>query len=108
MPIVGDRPSEGLRVVLERDRDESPPWKYEGAVFTPSATRSVRATVTGDGAVDVTLEGSDGDVEPDLADRVRLIVRTAYKQAVADGEGVPARRLVRWRPDRAAAEPARR
>jgi hypothetical protein len=46
-------------------------------------------------------DAPDGRAEPpaDLAEKVRLIVRTAYKQAQADGEP-PARRIVRWRSDK--------
>ena len=33
---------------------------------------------------------------PDLAEKVRLIVRTVYRQAQADDEA-PAWRIVRWR-----------
>ena len=41
--------------------------------------------------MDVSLE--------ELAEKIRLIVRTVYRQAKSDGEA-PAFRIVRWRADR--------
>jgi hypothetical protein len=112
MAIVGEHPSEGTRVVLERpvasgDAD-GPPWRYEGTVYTPVEAHAVRVDVSAEGVVDVHFTGTGAGTQalatpgPDaeLAERVRLIVRTAYKQATADGMP-PARRLVRWRADRA-------
>jgi len=89
VPIAGDRPESGVRIAIERPRDGGPPWIYEGAVHTPEASAPIRVVVTEDGAVEV--EGA-----PDLSEKVRLIVRTAWKQAKSDGEP-PARRIVRWR-----------
>lgn len=91
MPIAGDRPESGVRIAIERARDGGPPWRYAGHVHTPDASAEVRVVVAADGAVDV-----DGAVAADLAEKIRLIVRTAFKQAAADGEP-PARRIVRWR-----------
>jgi hypothetical protein len=62
---------------------------------------AVRAAVSAAGEVEVSLppEGPDGTAPPpDLAGKIRLIVRTAVRQAKAEGEA-PAFRIVRWRAD---------
>jgi hypothetical protein len=92
--IAGDRPESGVRIAIERDKTkEDPPWNYEGSAFLPEASFGLRVVVTADGEVDVAL--GDG-APPDLAEKVRLIVRTVYRQAKTDGEA-PAWRIVRWR-----------
>jgi hypothetical protein len=95
MGIVGDKPESGVRIVLERPRDGGPPWVYAGSAFTPDEAISLGVTVDGDGAVHVTLSEEAPNAE--LAEKVRLMVRTVYKQAQADGERAPARKIVRWR-----------
>jgi hypothetical protein len=94
--IAGERPESGIRIAVERPRDGGPPWTYAGAVHAPDASHALTVVVAEDGAVTV-------DVEPgapsDLAEKVRLLVRAAYRQAKADGEA-PARRIVRWRGDK--------
>jgi hypothetical protein len=99
MPIAGDRPESGVRLALERPREETPPWIYEGAVYTPDATLAARVVVDQEGTVEVSLGEATSSVPPDLAEKVRLIVRAAYRQAKADGEP-PARRITRWRGDK--------
>lgn len=104
--IVGDRPQSGVRIALERPRGaEDPPWSYTGEAAVPDAVFPLRVTVTAEGVVEVVLDPARGDERPgapatapppDLAEKVRLIVRTAFKQAQADGEP-PAGRIVRWR-----------
>ena len=76
-----------MRIAIERPRDGGPPWRYEGFVHTPDASANVVVIVTENG--EVTVEGPE-------AEKVRLIVRTVFKQAKSDGEP-PARRIVRWR-----------
>ena len=63
-------------------------------------------TVSEIGDVDVVLSPAQEPVKraasrrlPDLAEKIRLIVRTVYRQAKSDGEP-PAFRIVRWRADR--------
>jgi len=93
MPIAGDRPESGVRIALERDKHAGPPWNYRGAVHVPEASFAAEVTVNEDGEVNVTLAE---DAPADLPEKVRLIVRTAYRQAKADGEP-PAWKIVRWR-----------
>src|SRR5262249_41053239 len=85
VPIVGERPERGLRIVIERDASRSgPPWSYVGAVHLPVASYPIAVLVDAAGAVTVTVTGAEAP--PELANQVRLIVRTAYRQAAADDE----------------------
>ena len=100
MPIAGDRPETGLRIQIERDTSrEDPPWSYAGAVHLPDASFPVTAVVDAAGNVTATLSPSaetGAEAPAELVEKVRLIVRTAYRQAKADDEP-PAWRIVRWR-----------
>ena len=95
MGIVGPRPERGVRVELERP-EGGPPWAYRGEAVTPVDTHAVAATIAAEGevAVDVGPGAPAG-----LAERVRLILRAAWKHACEDG-APPPRRIVRWRGDR--------
>jgi hypothetical protein len=90
VPIIGDHPEVGIRIVLDRGPD-GPPYVYEGAVFTPDQRFSLTVRVETDGSVKV-----DGDAPPDLRDKARLMVRTMVRHA-QDEEGAPPRRIMRWR-----------
>ncbi|MCL2448873.1 MAG: hypothetical protein FWD17_08000 [Polyangiaceae bacterium] len=64
--------------------------------MTPSDRFDLRAVVSAEGTV--TVELSEG-APPGLAERVKLILRTAFRHA--DDEGAPPpRRILRWRADR--------
>ncbi len=96
MAIVGHHPESGVRIDVERAHEEGPPWRYEGEAITPSSRFKLAAMVGGDGAVGVELE--EGAPEG-LAEKARLLVRTAWKRA--DEEALrPPRHIVRWRADR--------
>jgi hypothetical protein len=95
VPIAGERPERGVRIVIERDASRSePPWTYAGAAHLPDATFPIAVVVDAAGAVTVTVTGAEPP--PELGNQVRLIVRTAYRQAAADGEAPPWR-IQRWR-----------
>lgn len=99
MPIIGERPETGVRIAIERPREGGPPWAYAGTAALPDVTFPVRAVVSEAGDVDVVVGASPGSGSappPDLAEKIRLIVRTVYRQASSDGEP-PAFRVVRWR-----------
>ena len=101
MAIIGERPETGVRIAIERPRDGGPPWSYAGTAALPAAVFPVMVTVSDAGDVGVTLAPAKDDGAPppaDLAEKIRLIVRTAYRQAKADDEA-PAFRIVRWRAD---------
>lgn len=99
MAIIGERPETGVRIAIERAREGGPPWSYEGTAALPDAIFPVTVVVSDGGEVDVTLDGNDGSPPADLAEKIRLIVRAAYRQAKSDDES-PAFRIVRWRADR--------
>ncbi len=95
MSIVGKHPESGVRIVLERPRDGGPPWVYAGAAFTPTEEHTLRATVAEDGGVRVELPAGGPS---ELAMRVELMIRAAYKHALADdAKAGPPRHLQRWR-----------
>jgi hypothetical protein len=98
MGIVGDRPETGVRIDVERARDGEPPWRYAGQAVTPESTFGLEATVGADGTVGVALAAG---APPGLADKVRLLLRAAWKHADELESGAsPPRHIVRWRPDR--------
>jgi hypothetical protein len=96
MGIVGHHPETGVRIDVERDRAEGPPWQYEGEALTPSARFRVAAAIAEDGGVSVELEVG---APPGLAEKARLLMRAAWKHA-REEKALPPRRIVRWRPDR--------
>jgi hypothetical protein len=96
MPVVGHHPESGVRVVVERPRAGGPPWRYEGEAVTENARFRVAATADAAGVVTIELQG---EAPAGLADKVRLMVRTAWKHA-RENDSPPPRRLVRWRPER--------
>jgi hypothetical protein len=97
VPIGGERPETGYRVAIERDSARpDPPWTYTGAAHLPHASFPIAVVVDAEGEVTVDFAAGGADVPADLAEKVRLIVRTVYRQGKADGEP-PAWRIVRWR-----------
>ncbi|HEY1691070.1 MAG TPA: hypothetical protein VGG39_02855 [Polyangiaceae bacterium] len=96
MGIVGRHPESGVRIEVERARALQPPWRYEGEVVTPSDRYKVAATLGEDGGVSVELQSG---APPALAEKTRLLVRSAWKHAHEE-EAPPPRRIVRWRADR--------
>jgi hypothetical protein len=93
MTIVGSTPESGVRIDVIRPREGGPPWKYAGEAVTSSARFALGITVSATGEVAVELPG---DAPDGIAERVRLLLRAAYKHARED-EQPPPRRIVRWR-----------
>ena len=96
MGIVGHRPETGVRIDVERGRAGGPPWRYEGEVLTPSERFGVAAILGEDGTASVELQGG---APAGLAEKARLLVRTAWKHS-REEDAAPPRRIVRWRADR--------
>jgi hypothetical protein len=96
MGIVGHHPESGFRIEVERPRAGDAPWRYEGEVVTPSDRYRVAAVLGEDGGVSVELQSG---APAQLAEKTRLLVRSAWKHA-RDEEAPPPRRIVRWRADR--------
>jgi hypothetical protein len=95
MTIVGERPETGVRVELERDEAPDPPWEYRGEVVTPDARFEITVAISAEGEVRVALAA---DAPPGLAEKLRLLARTLWRHAQAEG-APPPRRLLRWRPE---------
>jgi hypothetical protein len=93
MAIVGHYPESGVRVTVERPRDGGPPWRYVGEVATESARFDLSVTLAADGAVAVDLRP---EAPSGLAEKVRRIVRAAWRHA-HDDDAPPPLRLARWR-----------
>jgi hypothetical protein len=98
MGIVGPRPESGVRIDVQRARLGGPPWRYEGEATTPGESLPVRIVVEADGGVTVDLGGDATPAHSALAEKVRLMLRAAWKHG-QDGEAAPPRRIVRWRPE---------
>ncbi len=103
-PGPSERPTTGLRIVLERDDSAGAgagELRYAGQLLSPAETVDVEAEVAADGAVTVTIqraEPSDLDSARGaaLTEKVRLLVRTLVRQAASDDLSPP-RRINRWR-----------
>jgi hypothetical protein len=95
MGIVGEHLESGMRVVAERPRGAGPPWRYEGEAAIEDARFRLVVTLDGDGTVDVDV---DAEAPAGLRDKVRLMVRTAWRRASEDGLSPPVR-IARWRSD---------
>jgi hypothetical protein len=93
MSIVGSTPESGVRVDVTRPREGGPPWRYEGEAVTATDRFALAATVSAEGQVRVALPPQAPET---IGDRVRLLMRTAYKHAHEDGQPPP-RHIVRWR-----------
>jgi hypothetical protein len=107
MAIVGDHPETGLRIVLERGAESSPPYRYEGFVYLPLAPGSaaeaarfaLRAEV-GPASVEVTAASAEAPAPPALLAKVRLLLRSLAKAEEDGSLPPPPRRIVRWRGDK--------
>jgi hypothetical protein len=94
MGIVGDHPEGGFRFELIRQPEQDAgAWVYVGTARTSEAEHQVRATVAADGTVVVADAAS---LPKEIAQRVTMLLRTAWKHASQEGSAPP-RRVQRWR-----------
>jgi hypothetical protein len=94
MGIVSEHPESGVRVELERPRDGGPPWAYAGQAVTPLARFPLQVGVDAAGEVSVDLPVG---APPELASKVRFIVRAVHRHARAetdDPSAPPPRRIL--------------
>jgi hypothetical protein len=90
--VTGGLPTSGVRIAIERPKTGEAPWTYAGEAA--SAEGALPVTVVVQAAGEVSVDGVTGAV----ADKVKAIVRTAWKHAIADDPGAaPPWRIVRWR-----------
>jgi hypothetical protein len=99
MGIVGEYPESGVRIDVERARLGGPPWRYAGEAVTPRERFALTAVVEADGDVTVELGGEATPPRSAVADKVRLMMRAAWKHG-QESASAPPRRIVRWRPER--------
>ena len=90
MSIISPHPESGLRLVIERPRGVTPPFRFEGHVYAPAGRREVVVTVDAAGEVTALAD------EPELSEKVRLLVRAACRHALSESRPPPLR-IQRWR-----------
>jgi hypothetical protein len=86
MDPVPHHPESGLRIEVERQPEDGPPWCYEGRAMTPNEAYGLRAIVSEDRRVSVEVAS---DAPPQIAVRVIRVLKTACA-------GLP-QRIVQWR-----------
>jgi hypothetical protein len=94
--VVGKNEGAGVRVSIERPTLGGPPWTYTARIETKSAELILQATLTREGEVLIENVGA----HPGPEERVRLLLRAAFRQMVAREQRAPARKIVRWRAER--------
>ena len=83
----------GVKVEAERPSAGGPPWRYRGSATAFGRRFDLVVTLEADGAARVELSP---DPPADLAERVRLMMRAAWRHASAENLPPP-RRIARWR-----------
>jgi len=78
-------PTEGVRLLLEREREDAAGAVYKAAAYTPTATYEGLATLGEDGAVELTVEAPE-----DLVEMLTMVAKlTARGAAGRREEGLP-------------------
>jgi hypothetical protein len=88
-------PTEGVRLLLEREREDAAGAVYKAAVYTPTATYEGLATLGDDGSVAVVVEAP-----ADLVEMLTMVAKlTARSAAKKREDGLPPwpQRVLRWR-----------
>lgn len=94
MPITGSHPEKGIRIELTLGKDAANCDCYSGRIVTPEDEFAFAAAISESGEVTVT------SIAPaDLAEKTRLVVRTAVRHAAAEKSPLP-RLIMRWRGDK--------
>jgi hypothetical protein len=94
MPITGSHPEKGIRIELTLGKNAAARDRYAGVIVTPDTEFAIEVILEDSGEVSVT-----SDAPADLAEKTRLIVRTAARHAAAEKSRLP-RHIVRWRGDK--------
>ena len=87
-------PTEGARLLLEREREDGARAEYRAAIYTPGATYEGRATLADDDA-QVAI-----DAPEELAEALRMLAKlTARAAGKKRADGLPPwpARVLRWR-----------
>jgi hypothetical protein len=88
-------PTEGVRLLLERDCDDGARAVYKAAIYTPTSSYEGLATLGDDGSVTLDVTAPD-ELSEMLAMVARLTARGAEKRR-EDGLPVWPARILRWR-----------
>ena len=88
-------PTEGVRLLLERERDDGHAAAYKAAIYTPGATHEGHATLFDDGTVRIELP-APGELVEMMLMLARLTARAAAKKR-EDGVAPWPARVLRWR-----------
>ena len=100
-------PTEGIRLLLERDlvEPDEVAARYRIAVYTPDARYAYRGRLELGGGAELTADGEPAPkaIEEKLRVHARVVARDAARKRK---EGLPAwpQRVLRWRPVRAAGD----
>ena len=89
-------PTDGARLLLERERGDGARAEYRAAIYTPSATYEGRALLGEDGSAQVELAGAPAELVEALAMIAKLTARSAAKRR-EDGLPPWPARVLRWR-----------
>ena len=91
MPITGSHPEKGIRIELTLGKNTAARDCYAGLIVTPDAEFAFEAVISEEGDVTVT-----STAPAEIAEKTRLVVRTAVRHAMAEKSPLP-RRILRWR-----------
>jgi hypothetical protein len=94
MPITGSHPEKGIRIELTLGKNAAGLASYSGLIVTPDDEFAFEASISDSGEVSVS-----SNAPVDLAEKTRLIVRTAARHAATEKSRLP-RHIVRWRGDK--------
>lgn len=89
-------PTEGARLLLEREREDRGSAEYRAAIYTPDASYEGRARLGEDGSAEVDVPGAPEELLEALEMIARLTARSAAKRR-ADGLATWPARVLRWR-----------
>jgi hypothetical protein len=88
-------PTEGARLLLERERDDGSRAEYRAAIYTPDATYEGRAALDDDGGAELAI-----DAPEELAEALRMLAKLtarAARKKREDGLAPWPARVLRWR-----------
>jgi len=99
LPISVNRdltPSEGARLLLERESEAGARAQYRAAIYTPDAAYEGHATLDEDGSADVAIAGAPAELVAALQMLAKLTARAARKKR-EDGLAPWPARVLRWK-----------
>jgi hypothetical protein len=89
-------PTDGVRLLLERERQGGARAEYRAAIYTPAATFEGRAVLGEDGSAELDVPGAPEELAEALQMIAKLTARAAAKKR-QDGLPPWPARVLRWR-----------